>query len=1137
MGYSQQLSNFRSKSIQVSQDTITIDTLSIAPGTFTLKHNQTVVPDSLYHLDLWSSRLILYKPLTEKYDLFTATYRVFPKSFSKSYFENQLKDIKKIPDEVFTYEKLQSQKERQRSSPFNPNNIIQSGSIGRGLTVGNNQDVSVNSTLNLQLSGKLSDNLNIAGVISDDNIPLEPDGTTQEIKQLDKVYMKVYNDQTQLTGGDFEIENTTGRYLDFQRKVKGGEIKHSFDLSDSKQLQSSLAGAISKGKYCIKSFSGQEGNQGPYRLTGCEGESHITVLAGSERVYIDGERMKRGQQNDYTIQYNTAELTFTANQPITKDKRIKVEFEYAIRSFARFSVFSKNEVKTQSGNFWINFYSESDAKNQPLAQELSNERKKLLANAGDQLDQAVVPYVDTVEYDNDRILYKKTDTTVNGQTFQIFQYSTNPELAKYEVGFSFTGQGAGNYVIAKSAANGRVYKWVAPKNGTPQGKYSPVKRLSPPVKHQILQAGGITHIDSFTTASYDLAFSNNDINTFSSKDQQDNKGYAVRLNIGRDFQFTDTTQNQISANLHYRGRHENFQPVGRIRAIEFNRNWNIRGQGFSSDEHLLKGSLSYSGKNFGKANYQFETLHYPGKYEGFKNQISTRIEKGRFNIDLWGNILNTNSSKSNTRFIRYKADISRSFNHFKVGVKPEGEHNRWKNTASDTLSPNSFAFSSWEFYVSSPDTATNNYFASYKLRDDFAPFTDKLKQITSAKDINLGYNIRSIPNHSLQSIVTYRELNITDTAGIELKPEENLTGRIQHRGRWLKSLLSSSTFWEIGSGLEPKKEFTYIEVPPGQGVYTWSDYNSNNVKELNEFEEANFQDEAKYIRVYRPSGEYIKTRHNEFNQTLNIYPDKVLKKDSGLVNMVRKLSNQTSYNMRRKTQNTGLWDNANPFNHSFRDTNIISKSTNIRNKLTFNRTNPVYQIHYIYLQSKNKSSMVNGMESHEARKHSLQVHWNISNNLSLINKTSQGRKIQTSEYFKNTDYSIKSYQNDITMRYNPVSSIRWELDYIFKNKNNKQGKEQTTKHNIGTSLRWSRLKSFNLQLGADFIYFKYPFSENTPIAYEMLEGLKPGKNATWNVTFQKDIYKNLQLNFRYSGRISENSKAIHTGQFELRANF
>jgi outer membrane receptor for ferrienterochelin and colicin len=123
------------------------------------------------------------------------------------------------------------------------------------------------------------------------------------------------------------------------------------------------------------------------------------------------------------------------------------------------------------------------------------------------------------------------------------------------------------------------------------------------------------------------------------------------------------------------------------------------------------------------------------------------------------------------------------------------------------------------------------------------------------------------------------------------------------------------------------------------------------------------------------------------------------------------------------------------------------------------------------------------------------------------------------------------------MRYNPVSSIRWELDYIFQDKNNKQGKEQTTKHNIGTSLRWSRLKSFNLQLGADFIYFKYPFSENTPIAYEMLEGLKPGKNATWNITFQKDIYKNLQLNFRYSGRISENSKAIHTGQFELRANF
>jgi len=1136
--YSQDISNYRNASFRVSEDTITVDSLSMIPGSLTLKHNRmATIPDSLYNIEYWESKLILSDKIAKAYDSLTVTYRVFPKKFSKSYFEERFIDKRKVPDEAFTYEKIQSQTKNQSTSPFNPNDIIQSGSIGRGLTVGNNQDVNLNSTLNLQLSGQLTDNLKIAGVISDDNIPIEPDGTTQEIKQLDNVYLKVYNDETQLTGGDFEIANSTGRYLDFQRKVKGGNVRQKFDLGSDSQLESSLAGAVSKGKYCNKSIQGQEGNQGPYRLTGCEGESQITILAGSERVYIDGERLKRGKQNDYTIHYNTAELTFTSNRPITKDKRIKVEFEYAIRSFARFSVFSKNKIKTEKSRFWINFYSESDAKNQTLSQDLTEEQKRMLADAGDQLSHAVVPYVDTVEYDNDRILYKKVDTTVGGQTYSVYKYSTNPELAKYKVGFSYVGEGEGNYVIAQSSANGRVYRWVPPENGEPQGKYSPERRLSAPVKHQIIQAGGVTRIDSFTTSSYEIAFSNNDKNTFSSKDQHDDKGYAVKFDINRNFQFTDTSKTQIAADIAYRGQHRNFQPIGRIKTIEFERDWNLRNQRFDSDEHFLKGNINFARNEFGRLNYQFESLQYPKNYEGYKNQLSALINKGGFKIDLWGNILNTNSNQHNTRFIRYKGDISRSFNRFILGVRPEGEHNRWQESSTDSLNPNSEGFSSWEFYVATPDTLTNNYFASYKLRDDFAPVGSDLKEITSARDINIGYNIRSFENHSLSSKLTYRELEINDSTFSELQPEENLTGRIEHSGSWFKSFLSTSTFWEIGSGLEPKREFTYLEVPAGQGVYTWTDYNSNDVKELNEFEEANFQDEAKYIRVYRPSGEYIKTRHNEFSQTLNIVPGKLIKSDSGLVKQIKKISNRVTYNINRKTQNTGIWENANPFNHSFQDTNIISKSTSIRNKLTYNRNNPVYQIHYIFLQSNNKSSMVNGMESKESLKHGIQVHWNINENSSLINKASQSHKHQKSEYFKNSDYKIKSYKDDITFRYQPVSNIRWELNYIIQNKNNSLGEEKAMKHNIGASLRYSKIQAFNLQLGADFIYFKYPHSTNSPIAYEMLEGLKPGKNGTWNVTFQKDIYKNLQLNLRYSGRISENSNAIHTGQMELRANF
>ena len=62
-------------------------------------------------------------------------------------------------------------------------------------------------------------------------------------------------------------------------------------------------------------------------------------------------------------------------------------------------------------------------------------------------------------------------------------------------------------------------------------------------------------------------------------------------------------------------------------------------------------------------------------------------------------------------------------------------------------------------------------------------------------------------------------------------------------------------------------------------------------------------------------------------------------------------------------------------------------------------------------------------------------------------------------------------------------------------------------------------------------------STNTPVAYQMLEGLQPGKNFTWTLLAQKKLTNFLDLNFSYFGRKSETSKTIHTGSFQLKAYF
>jgi len=232
-GFSQDLSNYRSKKIPVN-DTIKLDSLTIVPYSVIIyDKNKKIIPTSRYKIDLDNSQIIFTKKLKD--DSLEISYRVFPINFTKKYtgltpsFWNKSDTLQK--DIVYIPYSYQREKTKNQSDQ-----LQKSGYISRGINFGNNQDVVVNSALNMQLSGKLSNNIQIRAAITDNNIPIQPDGNTQQIQEFDKVYINLFNKNNSLTLGDFVIKKPKGYFLNTNKKVMGGNIESQINLGNEKTL-------------------------------------------------------------------------------------------------------------------------------------------------------------------------------------------------------------------------------------------------------------------------------------------------------------------------------------------------------------------------------------------------------------------------------------------------------------------------------------------------------------------------------------------------------------------------------------------------------------------------------------------------------------------------------------------------------------------------------------------------------------------------------------------------------------------------------------------------------------------------------------------------------------------------------------
>jgi hypothetical protein len=1155
----QQTSNYRIKQVPIKGDTILIDTLSVIPGSFKIKlTNGKNLDSTQYTLVHTESKLIL-KPTQNRIDSLIIEYRTFPYLFSAPLKHKDPNLIK--PDmfgntNPFTYT-IQSKNE----DLFKMDGLSKTGSISRGISFGSNQDVVVNSNLNLQLSGHLSNNIDIVLAATDNNIPIQPDGNTQQLQDFDRVFIQLSKEKTQLIAGDFQLTRPTSYFMNFYKKAQGISLSTALNTTSGKELtgiyKTSLSAAVSRGKFARNVIQGIESNQGPYRLKGAENEPFIIVLSGTEKVFIDGKLMDRGQENDYTIDYNTAEVTFTAKQLITKDKRIVVEFQYADRNYARSLVHVENEYETKKLKLRVNLYSEQDSKNQPLQQDLSDKEQQLLSDIGDTLSLAVSPTIDSVGFSNSEVRYKKTDTLVNAQLYSIYQYNINSDSALYRISFSNVGQGNGDYKQIASSANGKVFEWIAPVLGVKQGNFAPVAILITPKQKQMLTAAVDYAFSANNKISVEAAMSNNDINTFSSVNNENNVGYGLKMNIDNSKALThknttDSTKNPLKliSNINYEYLQQHFSAIERFRSVEFERDWNRKIQDQLSDQHIVGATIGLAKKDIGFINYRFNAFIEGSNYNANKQQIGINLKKNGFNTIYDGSIL-TSKSIINSSFYRHKSNVFQEFKRFIVGYKDEYENNRFYTPSTNALATNSYKFWEWKGYIQNVDTTRNRYGITYTQRNDFALKTtntiSNLNHSAHAQSIGGFFDFLQNPNKQLKLNVAYRTLQIIDSTITIQKPDNSLVSRIEYTFRGWKGLVSSNTFYEIGSGLEVKKEFSYIEVAPGQGTYTWNDYNENGIKELNEFEIAAFSNTATYIKIYTPTLDYVKVYTNQFSETLMLRPAALWSNKKGVRKFIARFANQTAFRIDSKTNDTTtnesfgtrFKNNYNPFLAEAQNNALASLNSSFRNTFFINQLSPVFAAEITYQNNRNKVLLVNGYDTRQNNYTEASIRWNMTKAVWWELAYKEGIKRSKNEFFTTRDYSIFYYETNPKLNYQPNTAFKISLTYKYANKNNalEYGNQLAVINDYGTEIKYNVLKKGSLNMKINYIEIKYNGESNNALSFEMLDALQIGKNITWSCIYQRNISKNLQLNLTYEGRVSENNKAVHTGGAQIRAYF
>jgi len=1117
LGVEAQVDSLRyNKKLLLIKDSLSFHELSSNPYFFKLKFKSGKVIDTTdYKIDFAKSKVYFKEDFFQKYpqaDSLQVQFYTYPDFLTKTY---QGLDTTLIFPNAANKNPIAIEKIRKplRRKPFS--GLDTQGNIIRGVSIGNNQDAVLNSILDLKIEGRLSDKVTLRARINDTNIPIQENGYSQDLKDIDRVFIELEGPKWAVKAGDVFLRDSTSYFMNFTKKVSGVSIETNTD-----KLKTYASAALVRGRYTEQLFQGVEANQGPYKLNGPNGEAFIFIINGSERVFINGIPQTRGAEKDYLIDYNTAEITFTPTNPITSDMRIRIEFQYSDRNYTRFVTHDAVHFKMDKWQAGISFYNESDIKNQPVQLNLTDEQINLLSSAGNDTEEIFVTNAVETEYDENKILYRLI--TLNG--LDVYEYSTDIEETLYQVGFTFLGTNQGDYQVTEYLAIGKKMEYVGENNGD----YRAQIPLVAPSKQQVMVLNAGYKPNDKTDFSLEMGYSDFDRNLFSSIDNSSNRAPAVKATWRQVLLDTTPKNWHLESQFHFDYLDDKFKSIERIFAIEFDRDWNLNKE--QGNQSLFEGKLFFSKTDKVNFQYGFENLTFSGNYQGNRQTLGADIRYKKFTLSHLSSYLSSEGNLDNTSYVRTNSRLIYTEKKWWIGTAFDFESNKYKEKLTENLTDRSFEFSEIKalFGVGDSTKVFAEFGAQYHINDSLV-YAD-LRKVNEAQTFFVNAQLIKTKSSQLKLFTNYRKV-----AYGAAQNKEALNSKILYNQQLFDQFLVWQTDYQNTSGNIPQQDYTYIETEPGQGYYTWNDYNDNGLQELDEFEVAQFADEANFLRVALPNITYLPTQEAKLQQNIQLNFAK-WRKEGGIKKGLSHFYNRLIVLAQNNKQKEGSLINLDPFDIEGSD--ILSMQLALRNSLVFNRGKSHYTTTYNYNNSRQKVIQTFGNQQNEIEMHQLLFQHKIQKNweLGLMGKFSQNSS--TNEVFSNRNYRISDQSIAPSITYF-INKSHWvKTEYGFSKKENEIGAlESLEQHQLSFSYNFTNDKQMTLSAQVNALKNQFSGDNFSAVAYQMLEGLQPDNNMTWNLLWSHKINSFLYLNLNYNGRANALSRSIHNGNVQLRASF